>query len=92
MRTNSFTYASNAIDLTSVIGPSGEILSSNIVNAAHEVATNYDALSQQAVFTYNANYQLTSVKSPAGLTTTNLYFGIFEENSGWFGSEKGKGI
>src|SRR5439155_21124824 len=73
-RTNTFVYAGNDLDLLRRIGPQGEQVSSNWFNAYHQVLTNFNALDEKTIYTYNANRQLTSVLTPAGLTTTNIYF------------------
>ncbi|HEX5221928.1 MAG TPA: hypothetical protein VFZ59_20365, partial [Verrucomicrobiae bacterium] len=74
-RTNTFTYAGNGVDLVLHIGPQGEQVVSNYFgNAYHQVDASYDALNQETKFTYNASRQLTSIHTPGGLTTTNIYF------------------
>jgi RHS repeat-associated protein len=76
LRTNVFIYAANAVDLVQWVGPNGEQVVSNyfaIGNTTHQPDASYDALNQATTYTYNGFGQLTSVKSPAGLTTTNIY-------------------
>ena len=74
LRTNIFTYdASLGIDLITATNALGLQVSSNAYNAYHEVLTNYDALHQRTVFTYNASQQLLTVASPSGLICTNIY-------------------
>jgi len=73
-RTNSFGYASNWVDLLTETNASGFQVSSNYYNAYHQVLTNYNALNETTIYTYDANRQLTSIRRPSGLTTTNLYF------------------
>ncbi len=75
LRTNQFVYATNGLDLVRHLGPQGEQVVSNYFgNTYHQVDASYDALAQVTRYTYNGYRQLTSIKSPAGLTTTNLYF------------------
>jgi len=75
LRTNQFVYAANGLDLVLHIGPQGEQVVSNYFgNTYHQVDASYDALDQATRYTYNGYRQLTSLKTPAGLTTTNLYF------------------
>ena len=74
VQTNEFAYATNAIDLVAATNALGVQVTSNAYNAYHQVVTNYNALNELTVFSYNANQQLASVKTPAGLTTTNIYF------------------
>src|SRR5262249_14457496 len=76
LRTNTLIFAANEIDLLQQIGPNSEQVLSNYFGTRtdHQPITSYDALSQETRYTYNANHQATSVKAPAGLTTTNIYF------------------
>jgi RHS repeat-associated protein len=73
LRTNSLTYASNSINLLSVSNALGVLVSSNIYNANNLVTTNFNALSECTLYTYDSSNRLTSTHTPAGLTTTNLY-------------------
>src|SRR5207249_2139564 len=76
LRTNTFAYAVNSIDLLQQVGPLGEQVISNYFstgNTFHQPDASYDALNQATVYTYNANRQVSSRKTPAGLTTTNIY-------------------
>src|SRR6185436_3741909 len=74
VRTNSFTYAANDLDLVLHVGPAGEQVVSNYFNNAyHQPDASYDALNQATLFTYNASRQLTKIVRPSGLTTTNIY-------------------
>jgi RHS repeat-associated protein len=72
-RTNAFTFAADDIDVVSLTNALGIQTVTNIFNAYHQVATNYNALGETTVFTYNASHALTSVTRPSGLVTTNLY-------------------
>jgi RHS repeat-associated protein len=77
LRTNTYTFAANNIDLLQQIGPNAEQVVSNYFspgNIYHQPDASYDALNQQTAYTYNGNRQLTSVNSPTGLTTTNIYY------------------
>ncbi len=76
-RTNTFAYAANSIDLLQQVGPLAEQVISNYfatTNTFHQPDASYDALNQATTYTYNANRQVTSRKTPPGLTTTNIYF------------------
>jgi RHS repeat-associated protein len=76
-RTNQFIYADNAIDLLQWVGPNQEQVVSNYFvtgNNTHEPNSGFDALGQKTDYTYNGYGQVTSIKTPAGLTTTNIYF------------------
>jgi RHS repeat-associated protein len=75
-RTNTYSYAANNVDMTLYIGPNDEQVSSNVFNAYHQVQTNYDALNQATIYTYDGTtFQLTSITRPTGLITTNIYDG-----------------
>jgi len=72
-RTNTFVFATNGLDLLAATNAIGVQTSSNVYNSAHQVLTNYDAIGQMTVYTYNANQQVSSITRPSGLVTTNLY-------------------
>jgi RHS repeat-associated protein len=77
VRTNIFAYATNAVDLLQHIGPRGEQVVSNYFaasNTFHQPDASYDALTQATLYTYNSYGQVTSLKTPAGLTTTNTFY------------------
>src|SRR5439155_9936301 len=81
LRTNSYGYATNDIDLVTatnalVTGTNslGVQVSSNYFNSYHQVLTNFDALNELTVYSYNTNQQFTSVTRPNGMVTTNIYF------------------
>jgi len=73
LRTNMYTYAANEIELLRATNALGVQVSSNAYNAYHQVLTNFNALGEQTVFTYDASKRLSSVTLPTGLITTNLY-------------------
>ncbi len=73
-RTNTFTYATNNIDLVAGTNALGVLIFTNIYNGYHQVATNYNALNERTIFTYNGNQQLSSATLPSGLVITNLYY------------------
>lgn len=74
LRTNSFTYDSNDIDLLRATNALGIQVITNSWNANHQILTSFDALNEKTTFTYNSNKQLSSIIFPNGLITTNLYF------------------
>ncbi|HEX5222240.1 MAG TPA: hypothetical protein VFZ59_21985 [Verrucomicrobiae bacterium] len=74
LRTNDYLYDGNGIDLLRHVGADGNQVLSNYFNAYHQALVSYNALNEATVYTYNGNRQLTSVLTPAGLTTTNIYF------------------
>ena len=76
VRTNNFEYAANDIDMVKhlqVLGASSRQVSSNLFNGNHQVLTNFNALNEVTRFTYNNNSQLKTIKTPSGLTVTNIY-------------------
>ena len=75
-RTNTFVFAANGIDMVAHTNAAGVLASSNIFNAYSQVTTNFDALGQPTVYSYNATtHLLTSISRPSGLVTTNIYDG-----------------
>ncbi|HEV2211014.1 MAG TPA: RHS repeat-associated core domain-containing protein [Verrucomicrobiae bacterium] len=73
-RTNSYIYASNGIDLSQIIGPAGELRAGYGYDAYHEVTSFTNAVGDVTTYTYDSDGRRTSMHSPAGLTTTNIYF------------------
>lgn len=73
LRTNKFTYAANEIDLLAVTNALGVGVSRNAYNAYHQILTNWNALNEMTVFTYDTSNRLSSVTRPGGLVTTNIY-------------------
>jgi len=73
LRTNSFGYAANGIDLLNTTNALGVQTSSNTYNTNHEVLTSYDSLSELTTYTYDSSNRLTSITHPTGLLTTNIY-------------------
>ena len=73
LRTNTFTYAANDIDLLAQTNALGVQIVSNTYNTAHQILTNVNALSETNIYTYNANHQVTGITRPTGLITTNIY-------------------
>jgi RHS repeat-associated protein len=74
VRTNSFGYDATAgIDLITATNALHVQVSSNAYNAYHELTTNFDAVNQFTILTYNTNQQLISASLPSGLITTNIY-------------------
>jgi RHS repeat-associated protein len=72
-RTSIYVYDPNQIDLLMTTNALGVQVSSSIYNTNHLVTTNYDALNERTVYTYNTNQQLSSVTMPNGLVTTYIY-------------------
>jgi YD repeat-containing protein len=73
LRTNIFTYSTNLIDLLTITNALNVQITSNAFNTNHQVLTNYDALNEKTVFTYDSNQRLTSMTTPTLLVVTNLY-------------------
>jgi RHS repeat-associated protein len=77
LRTNEFIYAANGIDLLQWVGPNAEQVVSNYFapgNTIHQPDAIFDALNEGTYYIYNSCGQVTSVQTPAGLTTTNIYY------------------
>ena len=72
-RTTAYVYDSNGIDLLQVIGPDTHTRASYSYDGNHHVEQAENAVSEVTYFSYNSSGQITSVKTPAGLTTTNIY-------------------
>jgi RHS repeat-associated protein len=71
--TNLFGYDSAGIDLLAATNALGVQVSSNRYNAFHQVLTNFNALNEATVNTYDSTQRLTSVTGPSGLVSTNLF-------------------
>jgi RHS repeat-associated protein len=74
IRTNQYFYYANGIDLQQQIGPLNETVGGFGYDTHHDVLTATNAVGYVTTYTYDGQSRLTSVTSPAGLTTTNLYF------------------
>ena len=73
-RTNALVYAANNLDMVAWTNTLGVRASSNVFDAYHQVATNYDGLNQATTYTYDAGtHQLTKVVRPSGLTNSYTY-------------------
>ncbi len=73
-RTNQYFYYTNGIDLQQQIGPLNETVAGFSYTNNHCVLTATNAAGYITTSTYDGQYRLTSVTTPAGLTTTNIYF------------------
>jgi len=73
LRTNISVYASDEIDLLRVTNALGVQVVSNAYNAYHQVVTNFDALGQKTVYSYDTSHRLTSANLASGLVISNLY-------------------
>ena len=73
LRTNVYTYAANEIDLLTTVNPLGVLVSSNMYNANHQVTTNFNALGEPTIYTYDDSNRLSTITSPVGLLTTYIY-------------------
>lgn len=87
MRTNSYIYEReewiyvpegstnvDRKDLLAVFGPNGELERGYAYDDNHNVLRMTNALNEVTFYTYDADGRLTSVRTPAGLTTTNIYY------------------
>jgi RHS repeat-associated protein len=73
-RTNQYFYYANGIDLQQQLGPLNETVGGFSYTNNHCVRTATNAVGYVTTSTYDSQSRLTSVTSPAGLTTTNIYF------------------
>ena len=73
LRTNSFTFAANLIDLLRVTNAIGVRVLSNAYNGFHRVTASFNALNEKTAFTYDTSNRLSSTTLPTGLITTNIY-------------------
>jgi RHS repeat-associated protein len=73
LRTNILVLASNNIDLLSMTNAVGVQVVSNVFDLNHQIRTNYNALGEKTVYTYDSTNRLLTVQTPAGLTTSNYY-------------------
>ncbi len=73
-RTNTYLYWTNNIDLIAATNALGVRVLTNLYNSFHQVTSNYNALNEQTVLTYNGNQQLACIALPSGLVISNYYF------------------
>lgn len=94
LRTNTFIYGGgNALDLTEIHGPSGELLASNLFNLNHQITLSYNAVGDKQSFTYNQLQQMDSMTTPTGLVITNVFntSGSYSNFLLWTGQQGGAG-
>ena len=73
-RTNQYIYGANGIDLVQKIGPQGETELGLAYDNNHHVLRMTNAVGEVTYYTYDTAGRLASTKTPAGLTSTNIYF------------------
>jgi len=73
-RTNQYLFATNGIDMVQQIGPLNETVAGFSYTSNHNVLTATNAMGNVTTYTYDGQSRLTSVTTPALLTTTNIYF------------------
>src|SRR5665213_311252 len=74
IRSNQYFYKTNGIDLMQQIGPLNETVSGFSYDTRHDVLTATNAVGEVTTYSYDGQSRLTSITTPAGLTTTNIYF------------------
>jgi RHS repeat-associated protein len=75
LRTNIFVFDTNEIDLLRVTNALGVRVVSNAYNGYHQVATNFDALNQMTVYTYDSSHRPVTTSRPSGLVISNVFGG-----------------
>ena len=73
LRTNTYVYSTNGVDLLQAIGADGVTTAAYAYDNFHQVLFATNALEEVTSYTYNANEQITSVTQPDGLVTTDIY-------------------
>lgn len=74
LKTNLYFYAENGIDLIQHIGPGGHMEAGYSYDGNHQLLFHTNALNEVTAYTYNNASQVTSIRRPSGLTTTNIYY------------------
>jgi RHS repeat-associated protein len=72
-RTNRYLYAANDIDLLVKTNASGVIEAGYAYNAYHQPLFVTNAVGDVTSFLYDSDLRVIRIKSPTGLTTTNIY-------------------
>jgi len=78
LRTNTYIYSGDGMDLLQAVGPDGVTNAAYAYNGNHQILFATNALGEVTGYTYNNNGQITSITLPSGLITTNIYDG-----NGW---------
>jgi RHS repeat-associated protein len=73
IRTNSYVYASNGVDLLQSIGADGVTTAAIAYDDSHQPLSVTNALGEVTSYTYNGNEQPASITQPNGLVTTSIY-------------------
>ena len=73
LRTNVLVYATNDIDVILATNALSVRVISNAFNTAHEVLTNFNALNERTLYSYDSSNRLSSITAPSGLVVTNIY-------------------
>jgi RHS repeat-associated protein len=73
LRGTTNTYSTNGIDLISTTNALGIQTISNIFNSYHEVTTNFNALGEIFLYTYETNQRAITITRPSGWVTTYTY-------------------
>lgn len=74
LRTNTFVFAENGIDLIQHFGPEDVFENGYAFDEHHQLLMHTNAVGEVTFYTYNEKRRLTSIVRPSGLTTTNIYF------------------
>src|ERR1035438_6224133 len=71
-RTNIYVYS--GADLVAHTGPNGNVEDGYAYNGNHQLTFYTNAVGDVTYYTYDSKGRLTGTRTPAGLTTTNIYF------------------
>ena len=74
VRSTSFQYSDDGVDLLSIIDALGNQVISNQFNTSHQITSSANALKEITQYTYDNQRRLSSIVYPSGLIVTNLYY------------------
>lgn len=73
IRSTSFQYSSDGIDLISIVDSLGRQIVSNQFNGSHQLVSSYNAFDEICRYRYDDQGRLSSISYPSGLNITNIY-------------------
>ncbi len=81
-RTNRYVYGENGIDLIATYGPDDQLEAGYAYDSAHRLIRSTNALQEVTHFFYDSAGRFNGMKTPAELTTTNVFYAS-GEYAGW---------